>query len=313
MVQPAPTGRDLCVHRYELMRALSGSDVMQGSIRIMSRARIFLLTIVIGLAAGGIACYLLRKHTSRYTAKTYVEVLPPAEAEPLAGQSHQTQEDIEYARRYTIARIIRSSWTFEELVGREAIHRTKWFRSFGRVADEAADGAIEDFKKHLWSSARRDGNLVEIRMTCRSAEDAALIVNQVIDLMFERQDPNRQESAIPIRLLQRERERVQARLSAIESDNSDLSPAQAEQREGVRKEMARIVDAIDHKIEEIRQMRERSQIKLKRVGSGPVPVRVRYPVGPFWYVPAGGILGFVFGLIFVFLSDKAKYHREHSG
>ncbi len=301
----------MCVNRYGLMRALRGSDAVQSI--IMSRASIFLITIVIGLVAGAVACYMVRRLTSTYTAKTYVEVLPPAEAEPLAGESPQTQEDTEYARRYAIARIIRSSWTFEELVGREAIRRTRWFRSFGQVADEAADGAIEDFKKHLWTSARQDSDLVEIRMTCPSAKDAALIVNEVVDLMLERQDPNRQQSAIPIGLLQRERERVQGQLSAIENDNSDLSPAQAEQREAMRKKMEGMIDAIDRRIEQIRQTRDRLQIKLKRVASAPIPVQVHYPLWVLWCIPGGAVLGLILGLIFVFLSDKAKCNRQHSG
>lgn len=278
---------------------------------IMTRDRIVLLTTVLGLAAGGIACYLLGEHASICTVKTYVEVLPPPEADPLAAQSRQAQKDIEYARRLTIAHTIRSSRTFKELASREAVRRTKWFRSFGEVEDEAADGAIEDLKRHLLASAQRDSELVEIRMTCRGAEEAGLIVNEVVDLMFEREDKNRQDGT-GMRLLKAERERVQAQLSAIENDNRDLSPAQAAQRERIRKERISMLNAIDRRIEKPRQMGDQSQIKLKRVASAPVPVQVRYPVWVFSCVPGGGILGFVFGLMFVFLSDKAKCNKDHS-
>jgi len=275
----------------------------------MGRERVILLTTVLGLIIGGVACYLLGKYFPDYTAGTYVEVLPPPEADPLAAQSRQAQKDIRYAYRLTMAHTIRSSRTFKELVGREAVRRTKWFRSFGEAADKAADGAIEDLKRHLLASAQRDSELVEIRMTCRGAEEAGLIVNEVVDLMFEREDENRQDGT-GIRLLKAERERVQAQLSAIENDKRDLSPAQAAQRERIRKERISMLDAIDRRIEKTRQMRDQSQIKLKRVASAPVPVQVRYPVWVFSCFPAGGILGFVFGLMFVSLSKRAEDKKD---
>jgi len=277
----------------------------------MGRERIILLTTVLGLIIGGMACYLLGKHFSDYTARTYVQVLPPLRVDPIASETGRPQKDIQYAYRYTMAHTIRSSRTFKELVGREAVRRTKWFRSFGEVAGEAADGAVEDLKRHLWTSAQRDSELVEIRMTCRGGEEAALIVNEVVDLIFEREDENRQDGT-GMRLLEAERERVQARLSAIENDNRDLSPAQAVQRERIRKERISMLDAIDRRIEKTLQMRDQSQIKLKRVASAPVPVQARYPVWVFSCFPAGGILGFVFGLMFVSLSKRAEDKKDCS-
>jgi hypothetical protein len=278
----------------------------------MTSCHIVLLATVLGLAAGGVACYLLGEHAAECTAKTYIEVLAPAVEDPLTAQSLQTQKDIEYAHRLTMAHTIRSSQTFKELVGREAIRRTKWFRSFGEAADKAVNGAIEDLKRHLLASARRDSGLVEIRMTCRDPKEAGLIVNEVVDLMFDREDEESGDITSQRNVLEGQRQRVQAQLSAIDNDNRDLLPAQAEQRERVRKERIGMIDAIDRQVEKIQLMRDRSRIELKRATSSPAPAQVRYPAWLFSCVPGGGILGFVFGLMFVFLSDKARCNRDQS-
>jgi|GEM_PF-6897996 len=274
--------------------------------------RTVLPATLIGLLTGAIACYLLGGRASSCTVRTYVEVLPASPLDPLAVQPAGPQRDVEYARRLTIAHKIQSSRTFKELIGREAVRRTKWFSSFGEVADDAALRAGEDLKRRLRASAQREGTLVEIRMTCRDCEDAALIVNEVVDLMLEREDETGRGITAKMKLLNDQKKRLQDQLSAIENDNRDLSPAQAEQRERIKKERTAMIDAIDRQIEKSRQIREQFPgIKLKRAASAPVPAHVRYPLWSFSFVPAGGILGFVFGLMFVFLFDKATHKQDH--
>lgn len=275
--------------------------------------RIVLPATIAGLVMGGIACYLLGGRMTSCTVQTYVEVLPPSLANPLAVQPAGPQRDSEYARRLTIAHRIQSSRTFKELIGRQAVRRTKWFSSFSEVADDAALRAGEDLKRRLWASAQREGTLVEIRMTCRDCEEAALIVNEVVDLMLEQEDETGRDITAKMRVLNDQKKRLQDQLSAIENDNPDLSPAQAEQRERIKKERTAMIDAIDRQIEKSRQIREQFPgIKLKRAASAPLPAHVQYPLWSFSLVPAGAILGFVFGTMLLFLLPRAACRHEHS-
>ncbi len=49
--------------------------------------------------------------------------------------------------------------------------------------------------------------------------------------------------------------------------------------------------------------------RVKRFESDTLPLQMRYPIWAFFYLPGGGILGFVFGAAIVFIFKKAEDER----
>ena len=89
---------------------------------------IIILTIV-GLVGGGAAWYLVRRYAPKYTALTYIRVLPPIETDPTKIGSPIVAKDIQYGRRVYIASLIKQQSTLMNLLSRDAIQTTRWFQS----------------------------------------------------------------------------------------------------------------------------------------------------------------------------------------
>ena len=73
----------------------------------MGRERIIVLTTVLGLIIGGVAFYLSGKYFPEYTAKAYVEVIPPTITDPMVMTTPKDQKDIRYGHRLSMANLIR--------------------------------------------------------------------------------------------------------------------------------------------------------------------------------------------------------------
>jgi len=170
------------------------------------------LTIV-GLIVGGVAWYLLRQYYPKYIASTYVEVLPPVETDPMTIVSPQVHKDIRYGYRLSIANLIRQQSTFMDLVGRDRVKETNWFRR----RDRSIVKAIKYLQKYFGAYAHRDSDLIEISMTCRSKEEAALIVNEMLELFLGSYgETKKREISERLAGLEEQRNRVQAELNAAE-------------------------------------------------------------------------------------------------
>ena len=91
---------------------------------------IFFLT-VLGIVAGGAGWYLLKEYNPRYTATTYIKVLPPVEKDPMDIVAPQTQKDIIYGFRQSIANLIKQQSSLEKLVESDEVKKTQWFKQMG--------------------------------------------------------------------------------------------------------------------------------------------------------------------------------------
>ncbi len=83
---------------------------------------------VLGFGAGGGAWKLLPMRYPRYTAKTFIRVLPPAETDPMTIGTVQLQKDILYSHRQSIADLIKQQITLEELLDRDKVKETRWLK-----------------------------------------------------------------------------------------------------------------------------------------------------------------------------------------
>ncbi len=178
---------------------------------------IFLMTML-GLVAGGASWYLLKTHSPKYTAETYIRVLTPIDKDPMAFGSTRANKDIEYGSRQSIASLIRQQSTFQDLLEREVIQETKWFKSFGESKSKSITKAVKQLKKKFSVSALRDGDYVRLAMTCKDAREAALIVNEMVSMFISSQGSSkRAEVTEKLVRLEAQKTRVQRELDAAEN------------------------------------------------------------------------------------------------
>jgi len=175
---------------------------------------IIVLTIL-GSTAGGGGWYLFEKYLPRYTATTYIEVLPPVEKDPMEIAAPQVQKDILYGHRQSIANRIKQQSTLLDLLESDEVKKTRWF--------ERRDGNIRKAVKYLdryfRAYAHRDAGFVEVSMTCRDAGEAADIVNEMVRLFISRQGTvERGKVNAELVMLEERRRRVKEELDAADKD-----------------------------------------------------------------------------------------------
>jgi len=142
---------------------------------------------ILGFIMGGTAWYLLLRYAPKYTAETYLRVLPPVERDPTMIVAALVNRDVQYGYRTSIANLIRQQSTLQDLIDRDKIQKTKWFKRFGMLRHRSIPKAFKDLRKHLGVYALRDAEFVKISMTCSDREESALIVNELVDLFFASQ------------------------------------------------------------------------------------------------------------------------------
>jgi succinoglycan biosynthesis transport protein ExoP len=177
---------------------------------------------MLGLGAGGGIWKLLQIYFPRYTAKTFLQVLPPAETDPMTIGSVQLQKDILYGHRQSIANLIKQQSTLEDLLDRDKVKETQWYKRF----DGNRRKAVNYLDKHFGAYAQRESEFVEISMTCRSAKEAAGIVNEMRDLFLsEHGATERREISDRMQRLEEQRLRVQSELDAANKGLDDIRAA----------------------------------------------------------------------------------------
>src|SRR4030042_1585785 len=62
--------------------------------------------ITLGLILGGIGWFLLLRYYPRYTAQTFIRVLPPVEKDPATIGGAVVNKDIQYGHRVSVANLI---------------------------------------------------------------------------------------------------------------------------------------------------------------------------------------------------------------
>ncbi len=187
------------------------------------RRHVLLIVVLTGLGfiIGGSTWYLLKQYFPQYTASTYIEVLPPVETDPMTITSVQVQKDLQYGHRLSMASLIKQQSNLQQLLGRDKVRQTMWF---ARKADEAK--RIKDLDNHLGAFAHRDAGYIEVSMSCRKPGEAALIVNEMVDLFVASQgSTKRAEIAESMTKLDDQRARVQRELDAAERGLGEVRTA----------------------------------------------------------------------------------------
>lgn len=187
------------------------------------RRHIFLIIFltVLGLGAGGGTWWLLRRYLPRFTARTYIQVLPPVETDPLTIGTVQLHKDVLYGYRQSIANLIKQQSTLEDLLNRDNVKETEWFKRRGGDRRRA----VNYLNKHFGAYAHRDSEFVEISMSCRASEEAANIVNEMLELFLAKQG-TKEQSEISKRMLRLEEQQGRVR-GELDTANKGLDGTRA--------------------------------------------------------------------------------------
>lgn len=216
--RPMPVSRG-AGPRLEVTAALTPKEV----IGILRRHTLLIIAMTIaGLLVGGGTWFVLREYFPRYTAMTYIEVLPPVETDPMMITAVQLQKDILYGYRLSMASLIKDQQTLQELIARDKVKATDWFNS----RDKNIRKAVKDLDKQFGAYAHRDGDFIEVSMTCRSDKEAALIVNEMLDLFLaSRGGTKKADIAGKLARLDEQRVRVQRELDQANKAMDELRTA----------------------------------------------------------------------------------------
>lgn len=211
---PAPAGR------ADLM--LTPKDIVS----ILRRHIPLMVSLtVLGFIAGGVSWYLLLRYAPKYTARTYIRVLSPAEKDPMQIGGGIVSKDIQYGHRLSIASLIKQQSMLMDLLKRDRIKRTEWFQQFGDDRNTALRirRAFDDLHENLGVNASRDAEFVSVSMTCGDKKESALIVNELVDLFLDTHRGNK-ASEVRNRLseLQDRRSFIETELNAAERALDDV-------------------------------------------------------------------------------------------
>jgi len=169
---------------------------------LILRRHIWLIVVMAmaGFAAGGAGWFLLLRYNPKYTAQTYLEVLSPVEKDPMLIGGPLVQKEIQYGYRSTIAGLISRQTTFQSLLDRDRIQKTKWFTQFAKYdengnivnKDRCIRKAFKDLIDNFRAHPERDREYVALSMTCGDKAESALIVNEMMSLFLASQGRSEQ-------------------------------------------------------------------------------------------------------------------------
>jgi capsular exopolysaccharide synthesis family protein len=172
---------------------------------------------ILGFIVGGVSWYLLWVYFPKYTAQTFIRVLPPIEKDPMTIAGGQVAKDIQYGYRISMAALITQQSTLQSLINRDKVQGTKWFKSFGEVREKSIIKAFDDLKKKFDATAQRDGDYIVASMTCGDAAESALIVNEMVDLFLTSQRSSKKgDISERMARLQDQRDNIQRDLDSAE-------------------------------------------------------------------------------------------------
>jgi len=186
---------------------------------VLRRYMVLIIGLTIfGLIVGGVGCLLLRRFLPKYAARTYIEVLPPVQTDPMVITTPLVQKDIQYGYRLSVASLIKQQRTLEDLLKRDTVMRTKWFGGISGLPRR-----IRYLEKYLGVLPHRDADYVEVTMTCADPQEAADIVNEMVTMFIStRSATKKKEVSDELSVLQTRENRVTEELRQAEQAMEDV-------------------------------------------------------------------------------------------
>lgn len=172
-----PTGAIMAPGAFQMTPA----DMMR-----IIRANIWLILILVMVcgAAGYLAHRVWAAFWPSYTATGLLEIKTEITRDAVTEKTSEVTD----TRLVTLARTQQQMLTFPELWSSVLakpgpMRDTEWFKQFKGDIQEAKD----DLEKHFRVAPFPDSALLTVRMTCRNARDAKIIVDEIVKEHLERQ------------------------------------------------------------------------------------------------------------------------------
>jgi len=238
---------------------------------------------ILGFIIGGAAWYLLLRYAPKYTARTYLKVLAPMETDPTRIVATMVNKDVQYVHRLTIASLIKRQRTLQDLISKDVIQRTKWFKYFGELKDKSIPRAYKDLQKHLSVYAMRDADFVSISMTCGDKDESALIVNTLVDMFFDSQGiAKKGEIANRLKSLEARRKNVKGELDVAEAALAEVRAVYSDlEQHNYRDTLTAKLDSLE--LEQNNLILQIAQVQsnirnLKELATGPITEQIEHQI-----------------------------------
>jgi hypothetical protein len=157
------------------------------------------------------------RYWPKFRAVTFIRVMPPVEQDPTMIQTPVVGKDIQYGYRLSMAALLTSQGMLQELLDKDKIQQTKWFKSFGDIKDDRIRKGLKDLQDHFVALPQRDGDSIVVSMICHDKTESALITNEMVNLFVSSQGgTKRKEVADRLAQLDEQQIRVQRDLDSAE-------------------------------------------------------------------------------------------------
>jgi len=174
---------------------------------------------IFGFGCGIASWYLLKKYRPEYRAMTFIRVLSPVQQDPTTIQSNIVAKDVQFGYRMSMSALLLSQGMFQELLDRDKIQQTNWFKNLGNTKDTRIRKGLKDLQDNFMASPQRDGDSIVVSMTCRDKVESALITNEMVNLFISGQGgTKRKEVADKMAQLDEQQVRVQRDLDSAERE-----------------------------------------------------------------------------------------------
>ncbi len=240
---------------------------------------------ILGFTIGGAAWFLLLRYMPKYTAQTFIRVLPPIEKDPMTIGGTQVHKDIQYGSRLSMAALMKQQSTLQQLIDRDKVKQTKWFKRFGEIEEKRIKKSVRDLEKNLGASAQRDADTIIVSMTCGDSKEASLIVNEMVELFIISQGSSKKRDiSKKLTGFESQRNRVQRDLNQAE----DALEQVRKQYGFIDLEEKRFVPVIEQKLAMLEGQKEelaltigqlRASIeRLAAQAAGPINVQIEHEI-----------------------------------
>jgi hypothetical protein len=151
--------------------------------------------------------------TNQTTARSLVRILPYADRDPFKIESPPIDEHMQKTFRGSIAILIKRDRMLEKLLDRDIVQQTKWFEAFAKTKDDRFKAALKDLQKNFKAELIENTDLMEISMAGQPIKEAALIVDEMIELFItELQINNKTQILARLINIRNQKEKVQQEL-----------------------------------------------------------------------------------------------------
>jgi len=246
--------------------------------------KIFLLTIV-GLVLGGVSWYLWETYLPKYTAETYIEVLPPGDTDPMTITTPIMQKDILYGYRLSMASLIKQQTMLQDLIGREYVQSSYWYTE---QMNSDTRKAMRDLEKYLNVVAMREADYVRVSMRCTKSKEAARIVDEIVNMFVTRQTTSkRREVNERLSQLEKQQARLQRDVDTADKALEDVRTAWGltdleELRNYYERHhiVARLEDLVleQNSLQMALRQLQANIVNLERLATGPITVQIEHAI-----------------------------------